>query len=130
MTPLFLTLDEIVEIHKDQLERYGGSEGIRSSDLLQSALAMPSAGFGDDYFHEEIYDMAAAYLFHLVKNHPFVDGNKRVGVMAAYVFLSLNGFTLTADEKQFEKLVLDVVASKKDKKAIANFFRINSKRSK
>jgi len=116
-------LDEILEIHLDQIKRYGGSEGIRDLNLLQSALAMPEAGMGDEYFHRNLFEMAAAYLFHLVKNHPFIDGNKRVGAMAAYVFLKLNGLTLSADEKQLEEKVLQVVSGNIDKAGLATFFK-------
>jgi len=123
MAPVFLGLDEALEIHEDQIERYGGRAGIRDMALLQSALAMPRAGSGGQYFHADIHEMAAAYLFHLVQNHPFVDGNKRVGAMAAFVFFELNGLTLEAPEPAFEKLVLSVAEGKSDKAAIAAFFR-------
>ena len=71
--------------------------------------------------------MAAAYLFHLVKNHAFVDGNKRVGTVAALVFIELNGIELEADEAEFERLVLDVAENKSSKSAIAEYLRRNSK---
>ena len=76
MSPDFLTLDEVLEIHRDQIERYGGAAGIRDLGLLQSALAQPSATFGGQYLHADLHEMAAAYLYHLVQNHPFLDGNK------------------------------------------------------
>lgn len=94
--------------------------------LLQSALAMPAAGFGDAYLHADLHEMAAAYLFHIVSNHPFVDGNKRAGAVAAIVFLDLNGIELRADEKTFEQLVLDVAQGQADKGRVARFFRDNS----
>ena len=84
--PVFVSLDEAVRIQQDQLVRYGGCEGIRDSGLLQSALAMPQAGFADRYAHEDVFAMAAAYLFHIVQNHPFVDGSKRPGIAVALVF--------------------------------------------
>ena len=120
---LFLTLAEVLEIQRDQVERYGGSAGVRDMGLLESALAMPSAGMGGQYFHEDLFEMAAAYLFHIVKNHPFIDGNKRVGATAAFVFLKLNGLTLTAPEPALEKLVLAVAEGKLKKSEIAPFFR-------
>lgn len=83
MEPLFLSLDEVVEIHGQQIDRYGGSPGIRDSGGLQSALATPQATFGGEYLHQSMPAMAAAYLFHIYQNHPFVDGNKRVGANAA-----------------------------------------------
>ena len=124
--PLFLRLNEIVEIHSDQIARYGGSTGIRDMGLLQSAVAMPMSSFGGQYLHADLYEMAAAYLFHLVKNHAFVDGNKRVGTVAAVVFLELNGVEVEADEAEFERLVLDVAENKSGKSAIAEYLRRNS----
>jgi len=129
MEPTFLGLYEALEIHRDQIERYGGSEGVRDMGLLESALAMPQAGISDQFFHADLYEMAAAYLFHIVSNHPFVDGNKRAGAMAAYVFLRLNHITLTASQKSFEKVVLRVAEGKMNKAEIAEFFRKHSRRS-
>ena len=96
MAPVFLNLAEVLEIHRDQIERYGGQAGIRDLGLLQSALAMPAAGFGGRYLHEDLLEMAAVYLFHIARNHPFVDGNKRTGAVAALVFLSLNDIEIVA----------------------------------
>jgi len=123
MTPDFLSLAEVLEIHRDQIERYGGKTGIRDLGLLQSALAMPAAGFGGHYLHGDLFEMAAAYLFHIVRNHPFVDGNKRTGAVAALVFLSLNGMEIEASEDIFEQTVRAVAEGKMDKSAIAGFFR-------
>lgn len=98
---IFLTLDEILEIHKDQIERYGGTLGIRDIDLLQSAMAMPQAGFGDQYLHSDIFEMTSAYLFHIVQNHPFLDGNKRTEAVTALMFLMLNDVEIKADQDEF-----------------------------
>ena len=76
MSPIFLGLDEVIEIHRDQIERYGGHPGVRDMGLLQSAIAMPQASHGGKYLHADLFEMAAAYLFHIVQNHPFVDANK------------------------------------------------------
>lgn len=121
--PLFLGLDEIIEIHRDQISRYGGHEGIRDTELLHSAVAMPAAGFGDDYLHADIFEMASAYLFHIIRNHPFMDGNKRTGAVAAAVFLMLNGKELNAGEESFEKMVRSVAEGKADKAEASAFFR-------
>lgn len=123
MEPVFLTLDEVVAIHRDQIERYGGSHGIRDMKLLQSAVAMPTAGFAGDYLHCDIFEMAAAYLFHLIRNHPFVDGNKRTGAVTAVVFLMMNDIELNAAEVSFERMVRSVAESKTDKAKVATFFR-------
>jgi death-on-curing protein len=121
--PLFLGLDEVIEIHRDQIERYGGHPGIRDIELLKSAVAMPAAGCGEDYLHADIYEMAAAYLFHIIRNHPFVDGNKRTGAVAAVVFLMINGKELHADEKNFEAVVRSVAEGRMEKAGAADFFR-------
>jgi death-on-curing protein len=126
-SPLFLSVEDVIEIHADQIQRYGGSLGIRGADLLQSALGMPEAGFGDQYLHVDLFEMAAAYLYHIVQNHPFIDGNKRTGTMAVFVFLKLNGLTLDADESVFETLVLQAAQGQVGKDAIADFFRQNAK---
>ena len=126
-SPLFLSVEDVVEIHADQIHRYGGSLGIRDVELLYSALGMPEAGFGDQYLHAGLVEMAAAYLYHIVQNHPFIDGNKRTGAMAAFVFLKLNSFTLEADESAFETLVLRAAQGQVGKDAIADFFRENTK---
>jgi death-on-curing protein len=124
--PLFLGLDEVVEIHSDQIKRYGGHSGIRDIELLKSAIAMPATSFGGDYLHTDIYEMAAAYLYHIVRNHPFIDGNKRTGAVASVVFLMMNGIEINADEDNFEKTVLSAAEGKIDKAVIARFFRNNS----
>src|SRR6185369_192349 len=100
MRPEFLTLDEVLEIHRDQIVRYGGSMGVRDMGLLQSALAQPQATFERQFLHHDIFEMAAAYLFHIVQNHPFIDGNKRVGVAAALVFLLLNDCDIKATNNE------------------------------
>ncbi len=124
--PTFFTLDEILDIHRDQIERYGGQAGVRDLGLLQSAAAMPAAGFGGEYLHKDLFEMAAAYLFHIVKNHPFIDGNKRAGTVAADVFLGMNGVDTDIDEDELAALVLNVVAGAAGKTEIATFFRERS----
>ncbi|MFO0979181.1 MAG: type II toxin-antitoxin system death-on-curing family toxin [Planctomycetaceae bacterium] len=121
--PEFLTLEDVLELHAGQIKNYGGSEGLRSSDLLQSAIAQPWVTFGGQFLHTDIYQMAAAYLFHLVQNHPFIDGNKRIGLEAALVFLELNGQSIEADDEQLVEIVLGVSRGHIDKTQIAEFFR-------
>lgn len=127
--PQFLELEEILEIHADQLKHYGGSAGIRDMGLLRSAIAMPRAQFGEQFLHASLFEMAAAYLFHLVQNHPFIDGNKRVGATAADIFLAINGIELTADERAYEKIVLSAIQGKIGKAELADFLRRNSRSS-
>lgn len=130
MRPVFLGLDEVLEFHREIVETYGGSQGVRDLGLLQSALAMPEAGSGDVYFHTDVYEMAAAYLFHIVKNHPFVDGNKRTGTVAALQFLHLNGIEVIAPSTPFEELILRVARSEAGKAEAATFFRQHSRPSR
>lgn len=120
----FLTVEDVLELHALQLERFGGGAGIRSLALLESAVAQPEASFGGAYLHVDVFEMAAAYLFHIVQNHPFVDGNKRAGLLAALVFLDLNGHGLhTADERLYE-LTMSVAAGRADKTAAAALLRV------
>ncbi|MCJ7746015.1 MAG: type II toxin-antitoxin system death-on-curing family toxin [Actinobacteria bacterium] len=123
MEPVFLELGEILRIHEDQLDHYGGTTGIRDIKLLQSAVAMPRAGIADRYLHEDVFEMAAAYLFHIVRDHPFVDGNKRTGAVAALVFLSINDVETHIEEEELEALVRSVAGGKTAKAEIARFFR-------
>ena len=124
--PKFLTLDQIAALHKLQIDQFGGSHGVKDEGLLLSALGQPESGFGDQYFHKDLFEMAAAYLFHLVKNHAFNDGNKRIAALAAAVFLEVNGLMVTADEDKFENLVLDAAQSLVTKEQITEFFRKNT----
>ena len=123
MSPTFLTLDEVLEIHRDQLARYGGAAGVRDLGLLQSAIAQPRATFGGQFLHADLFEMAAAYLFHIVQNHPFVDGNKRVGAVTALVFLRMNDQDVNLTNAELESLVLAVAQKQADKTAVATFFR-------
>ncbi len=119
----FLSLSEVLEIHQDQVTRYGGSLGVRDLELLKSALGMPAATFGGEYLHTGICETAAAYLYLIVKNHPFIDRNKRVGAVAALVFLALNGYDFTASQEKFADFVLSVTKGELDKADVAVFIR-------
>lgn len=108
-TPDFLTLPEVLALHDDQISCFGGTSGIRDVGLLESALAQPQATFGGELLHTTIYEQAAAYLFHLAMNHPFLDGNKRTAFAVMDAFLRLNGYQLNLSDDQTYQLVLDVV---------------------
>lgn len=121
--PIFLTIDEVAAIHLNQIDLYGGSAGLRDRPGLESALAQPMATFQGQYLHGDLFAMAAAYLFHLVQNHPFVDGNKRVGTVAALVFLDINGFQVKATQDELVELVLGVAQGQINKDTIAAFLK-------
>jgi death-on-curing protein len=125
---LFLTLDEVLALHADQIRRYGGRRGIRDVELLKSALGTPQATFDGALLHSTSSEMAAAYLFHLVQNHAFIDGNKRVGLVAALAFLGLNDVSIEADPDELTELVLGVAAGKVSKAEVAVFLQNRARR--
>jgi len=98
---LFLSLDEVIEMHKILIKRYGGAEGIRDLGLLESALYRPKTGY-----YKDLVSMAAALFESLINNHPFVDGNKRVAFFATDVFLRVNGYKLSVDSKKAHRFLL------------------------
>jgi death-on-curing protein len=106
--PRLLSLDEVLAFHERQIERYGGSPGVRDLGLLQSALALPAASFDGAWLHGSLEEMAAAYLFHLCQNHPFLDGNKRTAAMAMIVFLVINDLQPTFSVDELVDLTLSI----------------------
>lgn len=121
MDPVFLTLDEVLALHEDQIRRYGGATGLRDPGLLSSAVAKPRASFGGELLHESLFEMGAAYLYHPAKNHPFLDGNKRTALAACLAFLWLNDHQLEAGEDELTELVLGVAAGQVSKAQVAVF---------
>ena len=119
MEPVLLTLDEVLAIQAEQIERYGGTQGGRESGLLASALAMPAATYGGEFLHSTLFEMAAAYLFHLCNNHPFLDGNKRTALAACLAFLWLNSLEVVADPDEIAELVLGVADGSLGKAQVA-----------
>lgn len=117
----FLGLDEVLALHADQIDRYGGAGGVRDLGLLESAVATPEASFGSDYLHATLPEMAAAYLFHLAQNHAFVDGNKRVAAAAAFLFLFLNDLVLECTEDELVDLTLGIASGRITKAEAAVF---------
>ncbi|MFO0916994.1 MAG: type II toxin-antitoxin system death-on-curing family toxin [Planctomycetaceae bacterium] len=120
-------MDELVVIHQRVISAHGGSVGIRDRGLLESAASVPAAQFSGQYLHVDVPTMAAAYLFHLCKNHPFLDGNKRVALAAADVFLELNDYQLSASDDELEKLTLSVADSSTSKEAAVAFFQAHAR---
>lgn len=120
---IFLTLAEVVEIHSDQIERYGGGSGIRDINLLSSAVAMPYATFSGGFLHRDIHEMASAYAFHISRNHPFVDGNKRTALASALVFLELNGVRISDPGEKLYEAMIRIASGKMPKEACAIVLR-------
>ncbi|MCI0492450.1 MAG: type II toxin-antitoxin system death-on-curing family toxin [Planctomycetes bacterium] len=121
--PYFLDMDRILRTHRSLIEAYGGIDGVRDAGLLHSAIAMPQASFGGQYLHKDLFEMASAYLYHIVQNHPFLDGNKRTGAAAAIIFLAMNDIEIDADEDGLVALTLSVACGNSGKPVIAEFFR-------
>ncbi|MGH8709436.1 MAG: type II toxin-antitoxin system death-on-curing family toxin [Burkholderiales bacterium] len=121
-------MEIVAEIHREVLSAFGGGHGIRAASLLESALAAPRASFGGRSVFADLAEVAAAYLFYLCRNHPFVDGNKRTAMVAAIVFLRLNGIEPAKDSASWEALVLDVASSKLDREQTSRRLRALLKR--
>jgi death-on-curing protein len=122
---IFLSVDDVLLIHTDTIDNDGGSHGVRDHGLLDAAVAMPRQQFGGEYLHEDLPAMAAAYMFHIAQNHPFVDGNKRAAVLSALVFLNMNGVRELPDPKELESITLQVAASELGKDALIKWIRKN-----
>jgi len=119
----FLDVDVVLTIHQRMIQEFGGGSGLRDSGLLESAVAMPSAVFGGQFLHDDLASMTGAYLFHLCKNHPFVDGNKRVALATAITFLLFNDYELTCAKPDAEQLTLGVADGSISKDEAIAFFR-------
>ena len=121
--PVFLTLAEVIDIHTNQIELYGGQKGVRDMGLLQSALAQPDASFAGQWLHENIFLMAAAYAFHICQNHPFYDGNKRTALAGALVFLEMNGISIDDPQSELLEVILNMAKGKLNKQQFAQVLR-------
>lgn len=126
----FLSVEQVLEVHRRGIEEHGGSPELRDRGLLESAVAMPKAQFGGQFLHDGLPAMTAAYLFHLCKNHPFVDGNKRVSVATAETFVLVNDHELDATDKELEVLTLGIADSSLTKEDAIAFFRKHVRKAK
>lgn len=126
----FLEVEDVLTIHQAQIRRFGGSDGLRDRGLLESAVAQPQAGFGGVRLHEDIQAMAAAYWFHLVANHAFVDGNKRTGLVAALAFLELNGWTVVAESSELYEMTVSIASGQLEKGTAASWLRAHTRHTR
>jgi death on curing protein len=122
MKPKFLTLEEVLGIHENRIRKYGGSSGIRDLGLLQSALGNVKATFGGQFLNETLFEMAAACLYSICRNHPFLDGNKRTALACALAFLRLNSMRIKSAPSDLYELVIGVAEGRVSKAAVAVFF--------
>jgi death-on-curing protein len=121
-TPKFFSLDEVLELHADQISSFGGTPGVRDEGLLESALAQPPATFGGQFLHPTISEQAAAYLYHIAMNHPFIDGNKRTAFAVMDTFLRLNACTLNFTDDRAYDLVRRVARGTMTKEELSREF--------
>lgn len=125
MNPIFITPEQAIKYHAKLLAKIGGIPGIRDKKLLESAMAQPQMTTFGSYACKSIFEMEAAYCFHIAKNHPFIDGNKRTALLVTLVFLRKNGYKFKANTDLYA-LMVDIAASKITKERVATFFEENT----
>ena len=125
---IFLTLVEIMDIHRDQIGRYGGIPGLRDEALLNAAYTMPMSSFSGNYLHLCTPSKAAAYMYHIAMNHPFFDGNKRVATVASLVFLEMNDHELDVGDDQLEEVIFKLARGELTKDDLIGFFKENTRK--
>lgn len=126
--PEFLEVEDVLDLHAQQLVIYGGGFGVRDQSLLESAVAMPKAGFGGQFVHGDLFEMAAAYAFHIAQNQPFIDGNKRTALLAALVFLDLNGVVIQDPQEVLYDAMIAIAERRLGKVELAKVLRELSQR--
>jgi death-on-curing protein len=119
----FLSRRFVVTYHARLIDTFGGTHGQRDEALLDSALAQPEATYDGAPLHDDVWEMAAAYAFHLCRNHPFVDGNKRIAAVAMGTFLAINGHALRIDEVDLYRTVIALAEGRLDKESLARWLR-------
>lgn len=126
----FISINTAIKIHDILITSYGGLQGIRDEGLLLSALEMPKACFGGEDLHPTLFDKAAAYLYHISRNHPFIDGNKRTAAALALTFLDLNRVKYKVNMQDYEELVISAATGQILKQQLSDFFERSSVLSK
>lgn len=121
--PIFLSVGDVLELHLDQIDEFGGIQGIRDETLLESAVMTPQVSFGGEYLHSDLFQMAAAYAFHIAENQPFLDGNKRTALSSALTFLRLNGHSVLDPEMRLYGALIDIANHSANKSDLADLFR-------
>lgn len=122
----YLTVEEVIYLHECLIERTGGSTGIRDQNLLEAATFRPQVTFGGTELYQTLFDKAAALMHSLVKNHPFVDGNKRIGISAAAMMLLLNGYELRCSQQEMVDFTLSVASGNLEISEISEWLQNHS----
>jgi death on curing protein len=121
----YLTVGEVLELHRQVITRTGGSAGVRDQGALESAVVQPCMPFSEEDLYPTLVEKAAALGFSLIQNHPFVDGNKRVGHAAMEMFLVLNSYQIVASVDEQEQIILQVVAGKLKREGFTDWLRVH-----
>lgn len=119
----YLTAEQVLFIHSRLIDETGGSHGIRDIGLLQSAVSRPMATFGGEDLYPDIFHKVAALMESLIKNHPFIDGNKRTAISSTGIFLRMNGYSLETSQKELEGFTLDMATGKVSAADAAKWFK-------
>jgi death on curing protein len=125
MKIIYLTLEQILAIHYDQIEGYGGSHGIRDLPLLESAIERPQASFMGEDLYPDVFTKAAALMHSMALNHPFLDGNKRTATVSTAAFLHFNGWDIKVNQDELIEISLNVESKKWDQEALVNWLKSN-----
>lgn len=125
---IYLTLEQILVIHEDQIALYGGTSGLRDLALLESALFRPQTSFADNDLYKTLFDKAATLWHSLILNHPFLDGNKRTGTVAMLVFLLINGWTVEVSKKELVQAALKIEAKKSTLQETAQWIKKHARK--
>jgi death-on-curing protein len=121
--PSFLDVEDVIMLHDDQLRLFGGSAGIRDAHALESAVSVAQSTFDGRFLHEDLFEMAAAYAYHIAENQPFIDGNKRTGLDAALVFLDINGWLVVDPHERLYDAMVALLSRALDKRGLAALLR-------
>lgn len=124
----YLNIAQILAIHNEVIAQTGGPKEIRDIQLLESAVARPQATFAKKALYPDVFSKAAALGHSIISNHPFIDGNKRVGYMAMRLFLNVNGYDLTASVEENYQFVIEIAEREKDVKSIAKWLKEHSQK--
>jgi death-on-curing protein len=126
----YLSVEQVLFLHDRLIEETGGEHGVRDLGGLESALARPQAAFGDTEFYSDIFTKAAVLMDGLTRNHAFIDGNKRISISTAIMFLQINGYRLTATNSELEEFPIYVTTTKPSIDMIAGWFRARTVQAK
>jgi death on curing protein len=124
----FLTIEQVLIIHEDQVARYGGTSGLRDLTLLESALFRPQTTFGNEELYPTLFDKSAALMHSLVLNHPFLDANKRTAITSSIVFFEINGYRLYVSQDELVETTVQVATKQIDMEQLSAWFKKNTKK--